>query len=162
MFGFYHTHESLLLALGLTCLCPLVLFLFLDGGPELASIASGLSICASDGTFAVVKVSLSLVVATGSSMAESFSLSELELEVSLEDEEAAGWERNPIFVDIILELSSRSPLTVVVVDDLGEGEEEGAIAAKTDRVILSPGVVIFFAMKAPKLAIILLCLSKYN
>ena len=89
-------------------------------------------------------------------MAESFSLSELELEVSLEDEEAAGWERNPIFVDIILELSSRSPLTVVFVDDLG------AIAAKTDRVILSPGVVIFFAMKAPKLAIILLCLSKYN
>ena len=91
-------------------------------------------------------------------MAESFSLSELELEVSLEDEEAAGWERNPIFVDIILELSSRSPLTIVVVDDLGEG----AIAAKTDRVILSPGVVIFFAMKAPKVAIILLCLSKYN
>ena len=91
-------------------------------------------------------------------MAESFSLSELELEVSLEDEEAAGWERNPIFEDIILELSS--PLTVVVVDDLGEGE--GAIAAKTDRVILSPGVVIFFAMKAPKVAIILLCLSKYN
>ena len=140
----------------MTCLCPLVLFLFLDGGPELASIASGLSICASDGTGAVVKVSLSLVVATLSSMAESSSLSELELEVSLEDEEAAGWERNPIFVDIILELSSRSPLTVVFVDDLG------AIAAKTDRVILSPGVVIFFAMKAPKLAIILLCLSKYN
>ena len=41
------------------------------------------------------------------------------------------------------------------------GEGEGAIAAKTDRVILSPGVVIFFAMKAPKVAIILLCLSKY-
>ena len=60
---------------------------------------------------------------------------------------------NPILVDIILELSS--PLTVVVVDDLG------AIAAKTDRVSLSLGVVIFFAMKAPKVAIILLCLSKY-